>query len=66
MRIITADVNLTDSLHFYTGFGDRNRSETEKEFARSVYGPDAAERAIAICEALIEQAVRISLLSGKM
>jgi hypothetical protein len=58
MRGITNSDLPRHRLHFYTGFGDRNRSETEKEFARSVYGPDAAERAIAICEALIEQAVR--------
>jgi hypothetical protein len=46
-------------LHLYSGFGARDRSQADKEFGRAVYGPDAADRAITICEALIEQAVRM-------
>jgi hypothetical protein len=50
-------ISSTLSLHFYTGFGARDRTQTEREFGRSVYGPAAAERAITVCEGLIEQAV---------
>lgn len=46
------------SIHFYSGFGPRDRTQTEKEYARAVYGPDAAEYSIEVCRALINKAVR--------
>lgn len=44
------------SIHLYTGFGPRDRSQTEREFARCVYGPDGAEFAIETCKGLINKA----------
>ncbi|KAI0069537.1 glycoside hydrolase [Panus rudis PR-1116 ss-1] len=44
------------SIHLYTGFGPRDRSQVEKEYGRSVYGPDAAEYSIEICKGLINKA----------
>ncbi|EPT00599.1 hypothetical protein FOMPIDRAFT_101145 [Fomitopsis schrenkii] len=44
------------SIHLYTGFGARDRSQTEKEYGRAVYGPDAAEYSIEICKGLINKA----------
>ncbi|TCD60771.1 hypothetical protein EIP91_009540 [Steccherinum ochraceum] len=44
------------SIHTYTGFGDRDRTQVEKEYGRSVYGPDAAEYAIEISRGLINKA----------
>lgn len=40
----------------YTGFGARDRSEKEKEYHRTVYGPEAAEQGIEIARQLIEKA----------
>ncbi|KDQ49679.1 glycoside hydrolase family 51 protein [Jaapia argillacea MUCL 33604] len=44
------------SVHLYTGFGDRDRSQAEKEFGRSVHGPEAAEYALEIARGLINKA----------
>lgn len=44
------------SVHLYTGFGTRDRSEKEKEYHRTVYGPEAAEQGIEIARQLIEKA----------
>ncbi|EJF59514.1 glycoside hydrolase [Dichomitus squalens LYAD-421 SS1] len=44
------------SIHLYTGFGPRDRSQTEREYGRSVYGPDAAEYSIEVCKGLINKA----------
>lgn len=44
------------SIHLYTGFGPRDRSQIEKEYGRAVYGPDAAEYSIEICKGLINKA----------
>ena len=46
-----------DSIHLYTGFGPRDRSQAEKEYGRAVYGPDCAEYSIETCKGLIKQAV---------
>lgn len=45
------------SIHLYTGFGPRDRSLVEREYGRSVYGPDAAEYSIEVCKGLINKAV---------
>ena len=45
------------SIHLYTGFGPRDRSQTEREYGRAVYGPDAAEYSIEVCKGLINKAV---------
>lgn len=50
------------SLHLYTGFGPRDRSQVDKEYGRGVYGPDAAEYCIEICKGLINKAVGIQQL----
>ncbi|KAI1794400.1 glycoside hydrolase [Ganoderma leucocontextum] len=44
------------SIHLYTGFGPRDRSQSEREYGRSVYGPDAAEYSIEVCKGLINKA----------
>lgn len=44
------------SVHLYTGFGPRDRSDKEKEYHRKVYGPEAAEQGIEIARQLIEKA----------
>ncbi|KAH8092187.1 glycoside hydrolase [Cristinia sonorae] len=44
------------SIHLYTGFGVRDRTKPEREYGRSVYGPDAAEYAIEIARGLINKA----------
>ncbi|OCH86846.1 glycoside hydrolase [Obba rivulosa] len=44
------------SIHLYTGFGPRDRSQTDREYGRTVYGPDAAEYSIEICKGLINKA----------
>ncbi|OBZ67595.1 putative alpha-L-arabinofuranosidase C [Grifola frondosa] len=44
------------SIHLYTGFGPRDRSQKEKEYGRTVYGPDAAEYSIEVCKGLINKA----------
>lgn len=44
------------SVHLYTGFGARDRSDKEKEYYRTVYGPEAAEQGIEIARQLIEKA----------
>ncbi|KAH9836375.1 glycoside hydrolase [Rhodofomes roseus] len=44
------------SIHLYTGFGPRDRSQIDKEYGRAVYGPDAAEYSIEICKGLINKA----------
>ncbi|KAF8317909.1 glycoside hydrolase [Clavulina sp. PMI_390] len=44
------------SVHLYTGFGARDRSEKDKEYHRTVYGPEAAEQGIEIARGLIEKA----------
>ena len=46
------------SIHLYTGFGPRDRTQVEREYGRSVYGPDAAEYSIEIAKGLINKAVR--------
>lgn len=48
------------SIHLYTGFGSRDRSQVDKEYGRGVYGPDAAEYCIEICKGLINKAVSLS------
>lgn len=48
------------SIHLYTGFGPRDRTEVEKEYGRTVYGPDAAEFSIEIAKGLINKAVSIT------
>ena len=45
------------SIHLYTGFGPRDRTQVEREYGRSVYGPDAAEYSIEIAKGLINKAV---------
>lgn len=45
------------SIHLYTGFGPRDRSQTEREYGRAVYGPDAADYSIEVCKGLINKAV---------
>ena len=45
------------SIHLYTGLGARDRSQTEKEYGRAVFGPDAAEYSIETCKGLINKAV---------
>lgn len=47
------------SIHLYTGFGPRDRSQTDKEYGRTVYGPDAAEYSIEVCKGLINKAVSV-------
>ncbi|KAI0716651.1 glycoside hydrolase [Earliella scabrosa] len=44
------------SIHLYTGFGPRDRTQTEREYGRTVYGPDAAEYSIEVCKGLINKA----------
>ncbi|TFK80982.1 glycoside hydrolase family 51 protein [Polyporus arcularius HHB13444] len=44
------------SIHLYTGFGPRDRSQTEREYGRTVYGPDAADYSIEVCKGLINKA----------
>ncbi|KAI0325331.1 glycoside hydrolase [Cubamyces sp. BRFM 1775] len=44
------------SIHLYTGFGPRDRSQSEREYGRAVYGPDAAEYSIEVCKGLINKA----------
>lgn len=44
------------SVHLYTGFGPRDRSQQEREYGRSVYGPDAAEYTLEIARGLINKA----------
>ncbi|THH00489.1 hypothetical protein EW026_g2051 [Hermanssonia centrifuga] len=44
------------SIHLYTGFGPRDRTQGEKEYGRAVYGPDAAEYSVEICRSLINKA----------
>lgn len=44
------------SVHLYTGFGSRDRSQKDKEYHRAVYGPEAAEQGIEIAHQLIEKA----------
>jgi len=39
---------IVGSIHLYTGFGPRDRNQVEKEYGRSVYGPEAAEYAIEV------------------
>ena len=46
------------SIHLYTGFGPRDRTQVEREYGRTVYGPDCAEYLIETCKGLIKQAVR--------
>ena len=48
------------SIHLYTGFGPRDRTQVEREYGRSVYGPDAAEYSIEIAKGLINKAVRLA------
>jgi hypothetical protein len=48
---------MRNSLHLYSGFGARDRSDADKEYARAVYGPDLAEYSIEICRGLINKAV---------
>lgn len=50
------------SIHLYTGFGPRDRTEVEKEYGRTVYGPDAAEFSIEIAKGLINKAVSTTLV----
>lgn len=50
------------SIHLYTGFGPRDRTEVEKEYGRTVYGPDAAEFSIEIAKGLINKAVSTALV----
>ena len=45
------------SIHLYTGFGPRDRTQVEREYGRTVYGPDSAEYLIETCKGLIKQAV---------
>ena len=47
------------SIHLYTGFGPRDRTQAEREYGRTVYGPDAAEYSIEVCKGLINKAVSI-------
>ncbi|KZV67952.1 glycoside hydrolase family 51 protein [Peniophora sp. CONT] len=44
------------SIHLYTSFGPRDRSDKTTEFNRAVYGPAAAEHGIEIARGLIEKA----------
>ncbi|KAI0763061.1 glycoside hydrolase [Trametes elegans] len=44
------------SIHLYTGFGPRDRTQAEREYGRAVYGPDAAEYSIEVCKGLINKA----------
>ncbi|KAH9937983.1 glycoside hydrolase [Amylocystis lapponica] len=44
------------SIHLYTGFGQRDRSQIEREYGRTVYGPDAAEYSIEVCKGLVNKA----------
>jgi hypothetical protein len=54
------------SIHLYTGLGPRDRTDTEKEYGRGVYGPDAAEYSIEIARGLINKAVRYFQLFYKI
>lgn len=49
------------SIHFYSSFGERDRSDAS-EYFRRVFGPEAAERGIRITKSLIDLAVSSSLL----
>lgn len=51
---------LSCSIHLYTGFGERDRTQTDKEYGRSVYGPDAAEYSIEVARGLINKAVGLN------
>ena len=59
MRSLSSRVFHTDelrSIHLYTSFGPRDRSDKDKEYNRAVYGPAAAEHSIEIARGLIEKA----------
>lgn len=56
MHVQIVQVVLLTSVHLYTGFGQRDRTEKDKEYHRAVYGPEAAEHGIEIAKGLIEKA----------
>jgi alpha-L-arabinofuranosidase len=44
------------SVHMYTSFGPRDRSQKELEYYRTVYGPSAAEHNIKVARGIIDKA----------
>ena len=59
-RSILFELTRRSSIHLYTGFGPRDRTQVEREYGRSVYGPDAAEYSIEVAKGLINKAVRLT------
>ncbi len=57
----TSHIADMSSIHLYTGFGPRDRTQAEREYGRTVYGPDAAEYSIEVCKWLINKAVSICM-----